>query len=205
MLDTARASTGRGSGPGSSDMAGDLESEAGGPPGPPPERATPAGADVRVGDAAAGVEPPGVTPGLGGPVGFAVGTGFAVEVLGTAASHGSAVSVHYPGKVSAFAIRLRYEPFDPDNPDFKSLGDLTRDLNSYASSFAKATVEYQTINPRDRADGPENEAGTHLTYRMLFDVEACQITPQGWTWVDQPSVPAPSDAFNGEVYLGPWS
>lgn len=118
---------------------------------------------------------------------------FAEELLGSAARYGATSSVHYPGKVAAFAASLRYEPFDPENPDLKSLYGLTEDLNSYTNSFAKATVEYRTVSSRDRADGPENEPGTHLTYRMLFDVEQVQITPQGWKWADQPSIAAPAD------------
>jgi hypothetical protein len=118
---------------------------------------------------------------------------FAAALLGTAASHGGAPQVRYPGKSSVFAVRLRYEPFDPDNPDPKALASLTDGLNGYSSSFAKATVEYETFNPRDRVDGPENEIGTHLTYRMLYGVEPSQITAGGWKWIDQPSVPAPSD------------
>jgi len=118
---------------------------------------------------------------------------FAAELLGTAAAHGGAPQLRYPGKSSVFAFSLRYEPFDPDHPDPKALASLTDGLNSYSSSFAKATVQYGTITPRDRADGPENEIGTHLTYRMLYGVEPCQITPAGWKWTDRPSTPAPSD------------
>ena len=65
---------------------------------------------------------------------------FAAEVLGKVAYHGASTWVNYPGKPSAFAVRLRYEPFDPDNPDLKVLSELTEGLNSYSSSFAKATA-----------------------------------------------------------------
>jgi hypothetical protein len=116
---------------------------------------------------------------------------FAAEVLGIVAQHGASTWVPYPGKPTAFAFRLRYEPFDPDNPDCKPLTDLTAGLNSYTNSFAKATVEYRTVNPVDREDGPENEAGTHLTYRMSFDVQTAELLPGGWTWEDQPALPAP--------------
>lgn len=118
---------------------------------------------------------------------------FAAELLGTAAPYGAATFAHYPGKASVFAMSLRYEPFDPQSPDQQTLADLTQGLNRYGNSFAKATVEYRTVTPRDRADGPENEPGTHLTYRMAFEVEPCEITPASWKWVDQPTLPAPSD------------
>ena len=54
-------------------------------------------------------------------------------------------------------------------------------------------MEYQTVNPQDRVDGPDSEAGTHLTYRMLYGVETQELLPGGWTWDDLPTVPAPAD------------
>ena len=116
-----------------------------------------------------------------------------MEVLGRASQYGPSVPVHYPNKPSVFAVRLRYEPFDPDNPDLKSLAGLTEGLNSYSGSFAKAVVDYKTIIARDRDDGPDNEIGTHLTYRMRFAAEYQPIPARGWTWSDDPSIPAPDD------------
>jgi len=118
---------------------------------------------------------------------------FAVEVLGMATEHGGRTWVNYPGKTSVFAVKLRYEPFDPDNPDLKSLAGLTEGLNSYSGSFAKAIVDYQTVNQRDRDDGPDNETGTYLTYRMLFSADYQTISPRGWMWDDDPSITVPDD------------
>ncbi len=118
---------------------------------------------------------------------------FAAEVMGRAAQHGASIPVHYPGKTSVFAVRLRYEPFDRDNPDCKSLAELTDGLNSYSNSFAKGVVEYRTIPARDREDGPENERGTHLTYRMRFAAEYQPIPARGWTYSGDPPMPAPDD------------
>lgn len=118
---------------------------------------------------------------------------FAAEIMGTATEHAGRVSAHYPGKTSVFAVKLRYEPLDPDNPDTQSLVDLTEGLNSYSSSFAKAVVDYKTINSRDREDGPDPEPGTHLTYQMLFAAEYVPIPSRGWTWSDDTSIPAPDD------------
>ncbi|NUQ66147.1 MAG: hypothetical protein HUU20_27100 [Pirellulales bacterium] len=112
---------------------------------------------------------------------------FANEVLGIAVEHGGRTWAGYPGKSSVFAIRLRYEPFDPNSLDVQALPELTSGLNRYTDGFAKATVEYRTVNPRDRADGPENEAGTHLTYRMSFATIDQPITPRGWSWADNPA------------------
>lgn len=118
---------------------------------------------------------------------------FAAEVLGVATSFGSSTWVHYPDKPSVFAVRLRYEPFDPDNPDAKAIPSLTEGLNSYSNSFAKATVEYETVNGQDRTDGPTNEAGTQLTYRMCFAAEVEPLLPRGWQWEDDPSLLVPDD------------
>ena len=118
---------------------------------------------------------------------------FAAEVLGRASEHGGDTWVSYPGKTSVFAIRVRYEPFDPNNPDSKSIAGLTEDLNSYSNSFAKAVVDYKTVSSRDRGDGPVNELGTHLTYQMLFAGEYQPILPGGWSWADDPAAPVSGD------------
>jgi len=116
---------------------------------------------------------------------------FAAEVLGRAAEHGASVRVSYPGKTSVFAVRVRYEPFDPESPDFQPIAGLAEGLNSYANSFAKAVVDYETVNAQDRSDGPSNEAGTHLTYRMRFAAEEEPIGPGGWGWIDAPGSTLP--------------
>ncbi len=69
---------------------------------------------------------------------------FAAEVMGTAAGYGGGGPIHYPGKPAVCAVRLRFEPFDPDAPDVQTLGDLMVGLNSYGRSLAKATVDYET-------------------------------------------------------------
>lgn len=117
---------------------------------------------------------------------------FAAEILGTASEHGGRTWVSYPGKTEVFAVRLRYEPFDPGNPDSQDLGELADGLNSYSGSFAKAVVDYRTQSGRDRTDGPENEIGTHLTYRMLYAAQEQTIIPRGWVWADDSSS-APED------------
>jgi hypothetical protein len=117
---------------------------------------------------------------------------FATEVLGAALEHGGRTWANYPGKSSVFAVQLRYEPFDPDAPDAQDLPELAEGLNRYAGSFAKATVDYRTVNLRDRDDGPENEVGTHLTYRMSFASMEATITPRGWSWADN-LTPVPDD------------
>lgn len=60
---------------------------------------------------------------------------FAAEVMDTAN--------HYPGKPTVSAVRLRFEPFDPNDPDVQAVDDTTTGLNSSSGSFAKAIVDYQ--------------------------------------------------------------
>jgi hypothetical protein len=118
---------------------------------------------------------------------------FAAELLGRAADHGSRTAVQYPGKPSVFAVGVRYEPFDPDNPDQKPLAGLAEGLNSYSSSFAKAIVEYATVTERDRQDGPPVEIGTSLTYKMLYISADESLLSDGWRWLDQPTMPLPGN------------
>ena len=69
---------------------------------------------------------------------------FATEVMGASPEQGGGTPIHYPGKPTARAVRLRFEPLDPDAPDVQFLYDLTVSLNNYTNSFAKATIDYQT-------------------------------------------------------------
>jgi hypothetical protein len=116
----------------------------------------------------------------------------AVEILGEGAQYGGSYWSTYPGKPSAFAVSIRFEPLDVDRPDQKELSALTEDLNSYSGSFAKVTVVYETINDLDRPDGPENESGTQISYRMLHTAAYQEIGPGGWAWVNT-SAPVPAD------------
>jgi len=118
---------------------------------------------------------------------------FAAEVLGKAAEYGGSAWINYPGKTSVFAARLRYVPLDPESLDTQAIAELTEGLASYSNSFAKAEVDYRTVNVRDREDGPETEPGTHLTYRMQYAVEHQTLLPQGWHWADDPSLVLPDD------------
>ncbi len=118
---------------------------------------------------------------------------FAQHLLGTAAEHGGQSWLHYPGKPTAMAVRLRFEPLDPQAVEVQALADLTEGLNAYGRAFARATVEYRTFNTQDRRDGPAAEPGTHLTYRTEFVVEPGRLPPGGWSWADS-GQPLPADA-----------
>lgn len=118
---------------------------------------------------------------------------FATEALGLTAEHGSTTWANYPGKPSVFAVHVRYEPLDRDSLEFQSIAGLTDGFNSYSGSFAKAVVDYKTVTSQDRTDGPDNEAGTQLTYRMLFAADEQEIPPGGWHWIDDPTGTLPAD------------
>lgn len=118
---------------------------------------------------------------------------FATEVLGLAAEHGATSWSGYPGKQAVFAVRVRFEPFDPGGPDFQSIATLAEGLNSYGGSFAKAVVDYKTVTSQDRPDGPGGEPGTQLTYRMLFAGDEQPIAPAGWHWLDDSQSVLPDD------------
>ena len=117
---------------------------------------------------------------------------FAAEVLGIASEHGGSPKLAYPGKSAVYAMSLRYEPLDPDNPDSQVLTELAEGLNSYSQSFARARVEYRTLT-YDRGDTPTVPGGTFLTYRMRFAAEYLPIPPRGWGWEDDPGAPLPDD------------
>ena len=118
---------------------------------------------------------------------------FAAEILGLASDYTQMERVGYPGKASVFATGIRYEPLDPTAVDTKTLDDIATELNSYGKAFARALVDYRTIGDNDRDDGPVNEPGTYLTYRMLFATEYQPMTARGWDWEDDPTVPTPDD------------
>lgn len=118
---------------------------------------------------------------------------FASLTLGLGSEFAGFERVAYPGKASVLAVKLRYEPFDPDTLDLQTLEDLAEDLNQYSGSFAKAVVDYRTFGACDREDGPTNEPGTYLTYRMMFASEYQPIAPRGWSWESDAQAPPAED------------
>lgn len=118
---------------------------------------------------------------------------FAAEVMGTASQYGGGTPVQYPGKTSVVAVRLRFEPFDPDAPDVQTLDALTIGLNSYSGSYAKAIVDYDTTSDEDLENSPSSEFGTYLTYSMVHDFDAIALPLDGWQWEDEPTAAVPSD------------
>jgi len=90
----------------------------------------------------------------------------------------------YPGRKDVYASTLHFEPFDPDAICVREMADLKKDAVHYNGSFARATVNYHTIDSQERGDGPLNEEGTSITYRMVVEPEEVELSPTAWRWND---------------------
>jgi len=116
---------------------------------------------------------------------------FALAVFGTSAQLPKDRRLLYPGRRDVYAYSLRFEPFDPDAVGVRSLTDITNDIVDYNGSYVKAVVEYHTTDKRDRIDGPINEEGTSITYRMLIQSEEQELPAANWHWSDTHSAVPP--------------
>ncbi|GAB6164277.1 hypothetical protein JCM19992_02770 [Thermostilla marina] len=119
---------------------------------------------------------------------------FAAELLGSADGVTGRPWSPYPGTSGVFAVAVRFEPVEPETLRPQELLDATSELNDYSGSFAKAIVEYRTILPQDRHDGPAPPDGTHITYRMECTTETMAVDRAGWYAADRPGEPLPGDA-----------
>lgn len=118
---------------------------------------------------------------------------FAAELLGTASGHGGSAWLPYPDRAGVYAVSVRFEPVDPQTLKPQTLSDPATDLNDYSGGFAKAVVEYRTVPPQDRPDGPAAPQGTHITYRMESDLDVLSLPGPGWYASDQPDTPLSAD------------
>ncbi len=114
---------------------------------------------------------------------------FAQAVFGTTAEP---ARLSYPGRKDVFAWKLRLEPFDPAAIGVGELTDLKKDYVHYNGSYAKAIVDYHTLDSEGRRDGPITEEGTSITYRMVIDAVEELIPASGWRWPDT-NQPIPQD------------
>ena len=108
---------------------------------------------------------------------------FAIELLGANAVYGESLTTAYPGKADTFAAKLRYEPLDPAYLDQKELASLTDDVNSYSKSYAKATVEYYTVDAGEPSS-LYDEDDAQLIYQMYESGEYLPVGAGGWSWSD---------------------
>ncbi len=88
----------------------------------------------------------------------------------------------YPGRKDVFAWKLRFVPFDPAAVSIGDMRDPKTDYVHYNGSYAKAVVDYQMSDNSSRSDGPINEEGTSITYRMVIDSVEEPIPANGWRW-----------------------
>lgn len=109
---------------------------------------------------------------------------FAAAVFGTAGDSTSNRRLTYPGRKDVYAYKLRLEPFDPSAVNVRSMADLKTDAVDYNGFYAKAVVDYHTLDSKDRLDGPINEEGTSITYRMAVESEETLLPSTGWKWQD---------------------
>ncbi len=109
---------------------------------------------------------------------------FAVAVFGSAGDSGSSSRLNYPGRKDVYATRLLFEPFDPASVNIRDLSDLKTDSVDYNGSYAKAIVDYNMLDSNDRTDGPLNEEGTSITYKMVVESEETIFPSTGWRWQD---------------------
>jgi len=122
---------------------------------------------------------------------------FAAEVLGQGVEHGLRPGSRYPGKGDVYAVKVRFSPADPESLRRLLAGedaDPSALLADYSGSPALATVEYRSLPPRDRQDGPPTPRGTHLSYRMEPVWETLSLAASGWHWSDLPQQNLPVDA-----------
>ena len=104
-------------------------------------------------------------------------TEFAQAVFGT---EDEPARLSYPGRRDVFAWKLRFEPFDTSAVGVCVLENPKTDFVHYNGSFAKAIVDYHMLDSSDRGDGPINEEGTSITYRMVIDSVEETIPATGW-------------------------
>jgi hypothetical protein len=114
------------------------------------------------------------------------------EILGDGYEFGGQNPVHYPGTSNIVAIRVQVEPLTDDLLK-QELAELTDGPNAYRG-FAKLTVDYELLVAADRADLPEIEPQTFLTYRMGQSTEMVTFTGEALYWPGNPEAAFPADA-----------
>ncbi|MBN2581410.1 MAG: hypothetical protein JXB10_20685 [Pirellulales bacterium] len=120
------------------------------------------------------------------------------EILGDGYEFGGQNPVAYPGVSSVVAVRVRVEPLTDDLVK-QDLAELTDGPNAY-QGFARLTVNYELLTAADRADLPEIEPQTFLTYRMDRGTETVTFGGDALYWPGNPEATFPS-AAEGRLLL----
>ena len=110
---------------------------------------------------------------------------FAAAALGRATAFGENDPACYPGKPDVTAALVRIEPFEPAVPEEQTLSAIDEGLNTYPG-YAKVTVEYATTPAVDLPEGPDNEPGTEISYRMTHSGDEAVLPSAAFVWEDLP-------------------
>lgn len=108
---------------------------------------------------------------------------FALAVFGDKTQSSALTRLAYPGRKDVYATSLRFEPFDADAVGSRTMSNLKTDLVDYDGSFARAVVNYAIVESIGRTDGPVNEEGTSISYRMLIDSDDTELPKTNWRWL----------------------
>ncbi len=111
---------------------------------------------------------------------------------GTSAT-GATTRLAYPGKSGVYVCQIVFEPFEPNSLDVSKIARPASTLGEYGS-FAKATVSYRAETTSvDRDDLPSVDSGASLTYKMVACGESVALSPRGWRWLDDATLPVSED------------
>jgi len=120
------------------------------------------------------------------------------ELLGDGYAFGGTGPAQYPNNEYVVVATVDVKPF-PNTPDEQlNFDDITADINTYTSRFAKLSVQYK-LQPRvgggsEPEEGPE--PGTFLTYNMNLGGEYVKVYDSiGLHWESNAVIPVPEDAL----------
>lgn len=117
---------------------------------------------------------------------------FAGEVLGLVGRNTMTGPAVYPGKSTIVATQIRFEPIQGDRPELVKFQKITKDINRYPQSFAKATVQYGSQSTEELSGGLTSESGTQITYEISYDSQEIEIPTTNWSCVN---TTLPSEPF----------
>ena len=120
---------------------------------------------------------------------------FASEVLGLAGRNQATSPAIYPGKPTVVATQIRFEPISGDRPEVRKFDEISKDLNRYPKSFAKAIVYYNALPTEGIVGEMAGGAGTHFSYEIGCDSEEIEIPTAGWNWNGNPGVIPAEEPF----------
>ncbi len=106
---------------------------------------------------------------------------FAQDVMGGASEYDYTNSTFYPNRPQVIPVRLTFKPVDDHAVVRKTIPAMHDAVNSYAGSWALATVEYDTLSTQD-VDSVTVTGGTRLSYRLTHETREVELPADGWKW-----------------------